>query len=114
LAKLQIDIAMCDLPNSVSLPIVGSKEPCLLDADYKKWFENKTLQLASDGHVVFYESQRGKQKQFYVNKCVMSIAMSLGEKQMHPNGVGGLRLYVKVNTPKDIRDFCLSEIKKRF
>lgn len=103
---------MCDA--TTSLPILGSKEPCLIGADYKKWFENKTLQLASNGHVVFYESHRGKLKEFYVNRCVMSIAMSLGEKEMHPHGVGGLRLYVKVNTPKEIRDFCLSEIKKRF
>lgn len=98
---------------SSKLPIVGSKNLCSVSPEHKKWFEHRILHHNKDGDVVFYEEKRGKLKEFLVCNSVMAVASSEGVKEMHPNGVAGLKRFIKVNTPIDVQNYCFQALKKR-
>lgn len=94
------------------LPIIGSKEMCLLDQVNKKWFEKRSLRLDQEGEVYFTEMKRGKLRKFLVSESVMALSIANGLNE-HPNGPAASRLFINTKTPADIQKYCLDLIAAR-
>lgn len=97
------------MPSKIAaLPIVGSDDPCIIDADYLHWFIGKKLCMDPMSGCVYYTlSSDSPMKRYYVHDQVSILSVRDGYKPTHTTRT--FRQFVKSKADPDVLQYYFAK-----